>query len=190
MLEFLVDNIFVVFEGNVFQQIVGIPMVLLSLQTYFCTHTKRDSYSPCSRLERNYKHLSWTSHIDTSMTYCQSIIQIFRVVLVRYPVELEIKDTTESYTSASYFDLPLSIGRDGQLRTSLYDERDDFNFHITNFPFLSSNISSSPAYGVIISRLYGMPGFATLMNVLLWERCDFHLNFSGRDMSGDVWSRP
>ena len=26
MLEFLVDNIFVVFAGNVFQQIVGIPM--------------------------------------------------------------------------------------------------------------------------------------------------------------------
>ena len=70
-----------------------------------------------------------------------------------YPPELEIKDTTESNTSASYLDLLLSIGRDGQLRTSLYDKRDDFNFHITNFPFLSSNIPSSPAYGVFISQL-------------------------------------
>ena len=67
--------------------------------------------------------------------------------------ELEIKDTTESNTSASYLDLLLSIGRDGQLRTSLYDKRDDFNFHIANFPFLSSNIPSSPAYGVFISQL-------------------------------------
>ena len=40
-----------------------------------------------------------------------------------------------------------------QLRTSLYDKRDDFNFHITNFPFLSSNIPSSPAYGVFVSQL-------------------------------------
>ena len=70
-----------------------------------------------------------------------------------YPPEIEIKDTTESNTSASYLDLLLSIGRDGQLRTSLYDKRDDFNFHITNFPFLSSNIPSSPAYGVFISQL-------------------------------------
>ena len=70
-----------------------------------------------------------------------------------YPPELEIKDTTESNTSASYLDLLLSIGRDGQLRTSLYDKRDDFNFHITNFQFLSSNIPSSPAYGVFISQL-------------------------------------
>ena len=45
------------------------------------------------------------------------------------------------------------IESDGQLRTSLYDKRDDFNFHITNFPFLSSNIPSSPAYGVFISQL-------------------------------------
>ena len=41
----------------------------------------------------------------------------------------------------------------GQLRTSLYNKRDDFNFHITNFPFLSSNIPSSLAYGVFISQL-------------------------------------
>ena len=70
-----------------------------------------------------------------------------------YPAELEIKDTTESITSASYLDLLLSIGRDGQLHTSIYDKRDDFNFHITNFPFLSSNIPTSPAYGVFISQL-------------------------------------
>ena len=70
-----------------------------------------------------------------------------------YPPELEIKDTTESNISASYLDLLMSIGRDGQLRTSLYDKRDDFNFHTTNFPFLSSNIPSSPAYGVFISQL-------------------------------------
>ena len=30
-------------------------------------------------------------------------------------------------------------------------KNDDFNFHIKNFPFLSSNIPSSPAYGVFIS---------------------------------------
>ena len=70
-----------------------------------------------------------------------------------YPAELEIKDTTESTTSVSYLNLLLSIGRDGKLHTSIYDKRDDFNFHITNFPFLSSNIPSSPAYGVFISQL-------------------------------------
>ena len=88
------------------------------------------------------------------MKYCQLITQILKNYLGQmYPAELEIKDTTESNTSASYLDLLLSIESDGQLRTSLNDKRDDFNFHITNFPFLSSNIPSSPAYGVFISQL-------------------------------------
>ena len=67
------------------------------------------------------------------------------------PAEFEIKDTTESNTSASYLDKLVSIGRDGQLRTSLYDKSYDFNFHITNCHFLSSNILSPPAYGVFIA---------------------------------------
>ena len=70
-----------------------------------------------------------------------------------YPIELEIEDTTESNTFASYLDLLLSVGTDGQLHTSIYDKRDDFNFLNTNFPFLSSNIPTSPAYGVFISQI-------------------------------------
>ena len=92
--------------------------------------------------------------MTTKNVTLQSITQKFDNYLGEmYPAELEIKDTTRSNTSASYLDLLLSIGRDGHLCTSLYDERDDFNFHITNFPFLSSNIPSSRAYGVFISQL-------------------------------------
>ena len=69
-----------------------------------------------------------------------------------YSAELEIKDTREITTSASYLDVLLSIRRDGQLHTSIYNKRDDYNFHITNFLFLSSSITSLPAYGVFISQ--------------------------------------
>ena len=70
-----------------------------------------------------------------------------------YPPELEMKDTTKSNNSTSYLDLLPPIGRDGQLCTSLYYKSDHFNFQITNFPFLSSNIPSSPVYCVFISQL-------------------------------------
>ena len=69
-----------------------------------------------------------------------------------YSIKLEIKDTIDSITSASYLDLLPSIGRGGQLHTSIYDKRNDSNFHITNFPFMSSNIQSLPAYGVFVSQ--------------------------------------
>ena len=43
---------------------------------------------------------------------------------------------------SAYFDLLLLIGRDCQLDTSLYEKRDDFNFHITNFSFLSTHCTT------------------------------------------------
>ena len=54
---------------------------------------------------------------------------------------------------ANYLDLTFIIESNNRLYTKLYDKRDDFDFHIVNFPFLSSNIPSSPSYGVYISHL-------------------------------------
>ena len=157
MLEFIVDNIFVVFGGKVFQQIVGIPMgtncapLLADIFLY-----SYEAEFIQSLLLTGKKKLA--SQFNFTYRYIDDILSInnpdFDNYLGQmYPAELEIKDTTESNTSASYLDLLLSIKCDGQLRTFLYDKRDDFNFHITNFPFLSSNIPSSPAYGVFISQL-------------------------------------
>jgi hypothetical protein len=70
-----------------------------------------------------------------------------------YPIELEIKDTTDMDRSASYLDLHLEIDSEGRLRTKLYDNRDDFNFPIMNLPFICSNIPAAPVYGVYISEL-------------------------------------
>ena len=64
----------------------------------------------------------------------------------------EIKKTTETASSSSDLDCYLYIAND-KLTTRLYDKRDDFNFPIISFPFLSSNIPSVPAYGVYISPL-------------------------------------
>ena len=157
MLEFLVDNIFVVFGGKVFQQIVGIPMgtncapLLADIFLY-----SYEAEFIQSLLSTGKKKIA--SQFNFTYRYIDDVLSInnpdFETYLGQmYPAELEIKVTTERNTSASYLDLLLSIESDGQLRTSLYDKRDDFNFHITMFPFLSSNIPSSPAYGVFISQL-------------------------------------
>jgi hypothetical protein len=69
-----------------------------------------------------------------------------------YPTELEIMDTTDADRSTSYLDLPLEIDSDGRLRTKYYGQRDDFNFPIVNFPFISSNIPAAPIYRVCISQ--------------------------------------
>ena len=138
-----------VFAGNIFQQIIGIPMgtncapLLADIFLY-----SYEAEFIQSLLSAGKKRLASQSNL--TYRYIDDVLTInnpdFENYLGQmYTPELEIKDTTESKTSASYFDFLLLIGRDGQLRTSLYDKRDDFNFHIKNFPFLSSNIKPSPA---------------------------------------------
>ena len=54
-----------------------------------------------------------------------------------------------------YLDLLITIDS-GKYSTTIYDKRDSFNFNIVNFPHMSSNIPSKPAYGVYISQLVRM----------------------------------
>ena len=60
--------------------------------------------------------------------------------------QLTVEKANKSDHLADYLDLTFIIDSGGKLSTRLYDKRDDFDFHIVNFPFLSSNIPSGPSH--------------------------------------------
>ena len=70
-----------------------------------------------------------------------------------YRKELTISETTESTSIATYVDLLFIRNKSNNITTKLDDKPDTFRFHIVNFPFMSSNIPSAPAYGVYASQL-------------------------------------
>jgi hypothetical protein len=156
MLEFLIDNIVVMCGGRVFQQTVGIHMSTncapLLADLFFYSY-EADFIQ--ALLKKNEKKLSRSfnftfRYIDEVLSlnnsrFCEFVDRI-------YPIELEIKDTTDTDRSASYLDLHLDLDSEGRLRTKLYDRRDDFNFPIVNFPFICSKIPAAPAYEVYISQ--------------------------------------
>ena len=86
------------------------------------------------------------SQFNFTYRYIDDVLSInnpdFEIILVRcIPHSLRSKTrrrATPLLTTWIYIVL-LSIESDGQLCTSLYDKCADFNFNITNFPFLSSN---------------------------------------------------
>ena len=88
------------------------------------------------------------------MTLSLSIIKDLRLFISDiYPKELTISETTKSTSIASYLDLLFIRDKSNNITTKFYDKRDRFGFHIVNFPFMSSNIPSAPAYGVYTSQL-------------------------------------
>ena len=66
---------------------------------------------------------------------------------------LTVEKANTSDDLANYLNLTFIIESNNRLYTKLYDKCDDFDFNIVNFLFLSSNIPSSPSYGVYISQL-------------------------------------
>ena len=137
-------------RGKVFQQIVGIPIGTN------CAYTLLADIYLYDALKQSLLS-AWKTQLASQFNFTYRYIDDVHVLSINNPdfenylgqmcpAELEIKDTTESNTSASYLDPFVSISY--IFLYKLYDKHDVF----TNCPFLSSNIPYSPAYGVFISQ--------------------------------------
>ena len=101
MLEFLVDNIFVVFGGKVFQQIVGIPMgtncAPLPADIFLYSYEAEFIQSLLSTGKKK-----WAPQFNFTYRYIDDVLSInnpdFENYLGQmYPTELEIKDDGEQH---------------------------------------------------------------------------------------------
>ena len=157
MIEFLIDNIFVQFGGRLFRQVIGIPMgtncaplladlFLYSYENEFLDNMIRSGHR---RLARSF-NLCYRYIDDLIVFNDKKFLDYLKEI---YPSQLTVEKANKSDHLADYLDLTFIIDSGGKLSTRLYDKRDDFDFHIVNFPFLSSNIPSGPSYGVYISQL-------------------------------------
>ena len=181
MLEFLIDNIFVIFGERVFQQTVGIPMgtscapLLAGL-----FHYSYEADFIQGLLNKNERKLARS--FNFTFRYADDVLSLnnsrFGDFVDRiYPIGLEIEDTTGTDISASYVDMHLEVGSEGRLRTKLYDKRDDFNFPIVNLPFICSNIPAAPALwsiylsdDTIFQSLWFLSGFVLDRRLLLTRK--------------------
>ena len=157
IIEFLIDNIFVQFGGHLFRQVIGIPMgtnfaplradlFLYAYENEFLDNMIRSGHR---RLARSF-NLGYRYIDDLIVLNSKRFLDYLKEI---YPSQLTVEKANKSDHLADYLDLTFIIDSGGKLPTSFFDKRNDFDFHIVNFPFLSSNIPSGPSYGVYISQL-------------------------------------
>ena len=150
------DNIFIIFGSKLYSQIVGIPMGTN------CAPVVADLFLFC--YERDFMlSLSDNNQADiieafnSTSRYLDDLLNIDnpcfeQMVDQIYPTEFQLNKANSSDTEAPFSDLNLSI-TNGIVSSKIYDERDDFNFEIVNFPVLDGDVPRSPSYGVYISQL-------------------------------------
>ena len=143
-MESLIDNIFVSFGGTLFQQVVGIPMgtncapLLADLFLYSYESEFLQKFVKDKKIHEARTFNFTYRYIDDVLSINNSRFAEFLPLI--YPPEMEVKETTDTASSASCLDLYLEFDK-------------DFNFKIINFPNMSSNIPAAHAYGAYISQL-------------------------------------
>ena len=157
MIDFLIADIFVQFGGRLFRQVTGIPMgtncapLLADLFLYSYENEFLDNMIRSG-------HRRPTRSFNLCCKYIDDLIVFNSKKFLDYlqeinPSHLTVKKANKSDHLADYLNLTFIIDSGGKFSTRLHHKRDDFDFHIVNFPFLSNNIPSGSSYGVYISQL-------------------------------------
>jgi hypothetical protein len=126
MLDFLIDSIFVSFEGELFQQVVGITMdtncapLLVDLLLYSYESEFLEKIVKENKIHEARAFNFTYRYIDDVLSINNSRFAEFLPLI--YPPELEIKETTDTASSASFLDLCLDFDDSGQLSTKIYDK--------------------------------------------------------------------
>ena len=113
MTEFLVDNIYVWFGGQLFQQMVGIPTgtncapLLADLFLYFYENEFLDKLIKEGKRKLARKFNLSYHYIDDLISFSSERFKEF--ISDIYPKELTISETKESTSVASYLDLLFTI---------------------------------------------------------------------------------
>jgi len=136
MLEFLIDNLFVLFGGRVIQQTIGIPMdtncARLLVDSFL--HTYETNFLQ-GLLKNKDRQLAHTFNSSFRYILVDDVLSLnnsrFGDYLHRnYPNELEVKDTTDTQMSASNLTRHLEIDNGGRLQNKT--KRQTRRLHFSN----------------------------------------------------------
>ena len=131
-------NIYLQFDGMVYQQIVGIPMGT------FCAPLIADLFLYCferdftSNLQKS-KRFDLKDKFNDTSRYLDDIFAIYNHSFAAYipgiyPRELQLNKANASDKETSFLDLNIKV-IGNNIHTSVYDKRNDFGFPIINFPW-------------------------------------------------------
>ena len=150
--DYLMLNCYFTIGNKIFRQVIGIPigsdpapffanLFLYYYESEWVKSLKKTDLIKAQKLKNMFRFIDDLNAVNDSDVFHQNIAEI-------YPVELELSRENINDKEANFLDLDIKI-KNNQFDISLYDKRDDFNFHIVRMPFKSSNMPSSMFYNTL-----------------------------------------
>ena len=158
MVEFIVDNTYFQFGGNVYKQQIGVPMgtscapriadlTLFSYEfTFMTNHMKKNNLSLCFSLSKCFRYMDDVSGVNDDGKF-ESICKHI------YPTSLTLKKVNAQDKSADVLDISVTINNQ-KFVCNLFDKRAGFPFKCNMFPAIDSKIAASCKYNTFYSQLF------------------------------------
>jgi hypothetical protein len=157
LIDWLIDNTYVVVGDKVLRQTIGIPMgtdcapylANLFLFSYEFKWMNQQLKKKNFKILNKFKYCA--RYIDDLLLINNNkIMEKYKSII--YPSELILTTEDKKNKEVHYLDLNISITKYG-FSYNIYDKRDSFNFPIVSFPHLSGNIPMSHSYSVFFAQL-------------------------------------
>ena len=156
-IEMIVDNSYVLYKNCIYRQVIGIPtgtscaphLANIFLFMYESQYIKGLIIS--GRVREAALLSQIFRYQDDAIVFNDNGLfgEIWKDI---YPEELLLLNTNINRTNVHYLDLNIFL-HSGIFKYSLFDKRNDFDFNVISYPFLSGNIPKIPTYGVYVSQL-------------------------------------
>ena len=173
---YLIDNSFVIYQGKIYKQVIGIPMGTNAGPQIANTYLHVYEYEHIKKLIENGDKVALKS-LENIFRYQDDLISFNDSGLLGnilgdiYPKEMIVNCTNVSPRKCNYLDLCISVYR-GKFRVTLYDKRKDYSFNVISYPFLDGNIPKNLSYGVFISQLVRFANINTTVEGFYSNICD------------------
>ena len=164
----IIDNSYVLFQNNVYRQVIGIPMgtncppFLANIflhqyeYDYLVKLVERNDVETARMLSHTYRYQDDCIAINVKGTFGDHYFNI-------YPPEMTLENSNISKAVCTFLDMRLSVFR-GQFRYCSYGKRNEFGYHICNYPNLHGNIPYKQAYGVYMAQIIRFCNINLLVN--------------------------
>ena len=154
---YLVDNSFIMFNRSLYRQVIGIPMGTNSAPYMANIYLAEYEHKFIKRLEqcnkiKELKLLSCIFRFQDDLLVLNDNGYFDGVIKDIYPAEMVLKKTNVSPQKVNFLDITIS-NYQGKFRYECYDKRNDFNFNVISFPFMSGNLPQNQMHGLFISQL-------------------------------------
>ena len=153
----IIDNSYIIYKNDVYRQVIGIPMgtscaphlanifLFMYESQYIKSLVEQGHIYKASLLSKTYMYQ------DDAIVFNDNWLfkKVYKDI---YPEERVLMNTNVTNNHCNYLDLSIVL-QNGKFKYTLFDKRNDFNFEVINYPFLSGNIPKIPSYGVYVSQL-------------------------------------